>query len=328
MQIRATAPVRICDIGGWTDTWFGGPGRVFNIAVTPGAEVVAEAAPGRGHVVVEVRDEGHRYRVVPGERRRGRHLLVEAAIDAWPPPGDRAVSISVSCGVPSGSGTGTSATVAVALLSVLARLRGERPSHRELARRALRLEVELLGRESGVQDQLAAAFGGVSFIEVDRFPDAVVRRLPPWDGVEDRLSLVLLGSPHDSSAIHRQVVAQLSEHRGDELDRLRRAADAARRAFVAHDLPALGAAMVANTDAQRRLHPDLVGREATHAIEVARGAGAVGWKVNGAGGAGGSLTLLGPSTATQGPLRNAVAALGHRVLPVCISTEGAVVIES
>ena len=31
-MIESSAPVRICDNGGWTDTWFGGPGRVLNMA--------------------------------------------------------------------------------------------------------------------------------------------------------------------------------------------------------------------------------------------------------------------------------------------------------
>jgi D-glycero-alpha-D-manno-heptose-7-phosphate kinase len=49
--------------------------------------------------------------------------------------------------------------------------------------------------------------------------------------------------------------------------------------------------MIQNTLAQQRLHPDLIGPEAEQVIEIARAHGALGWKVNGAGGAGGSLTL-------------------------------------
>jgi D-glycero-alpha-D-manno-heptose-7-phosphate kinase len=37
----ATAPVRIADVGGWTDTWFGSPGRVCHLAVGPGVRVEA-----------------------------------------------------------------------------------------------------------------------------------------------------------------------------------------------------------------------------------------------------------------------------------------------
>ena len=31
--INAMAPIRICDLGGWTDTWFAETGAVFNIGV-------------------------------------------------------------------------------------------------------------------------------------------------------------------------------------------------------------------------------------------------------------------------------------------------------
>jgi D-glycero-alpha-D-manno-heptose-7-phosphate kinase len=50
--------------------------------------------------------------------------------------------------------------------------------------------------------------------------------------------------------------------------------------------------MSANTEAQSRLHPKLVSPEAARVIEIAQAYGALGWKVNGAGGEGGSVTLL------------------------------------
>ena len=37
--LNAVAPIRICDLGGWTDTWFAEHGKVFNIGVHPGVEV-------------------------------------------------------------------------------------------------------------------------------------------------------------------------------------------------------------------------------------------------------------------------------------------------
>jgi D-glycero-alpha-D-manno-heptose-7-phosphate kinase len=62
--------------------------------------------------------------------------------------------------------------------------------------------------------------------------------------------------------------------------------------MYAGDFEALGRAMVENTDAQGRLHPDLVSKDAERVIAIARSHGAVGWKVNGAGGDGGSITIL------------------------------------
>src|SRR5579863_3730277 len=84
--IVASAPVRVCDNGGWTDTWFGGPGRVLNIAVHSGVEVSIRRAAGPELVTLDVESFADRYSIVPGVTRVARHPLVEAAIDVLPPP--------------------------------------------------------------------------------------------------------------------------------------------------------------------------------------------------------------------------------------------------
>ena len=129
-MIKAWAPVRICDNGGWTDSWFGGPGRVLNIAVAPGVEVSIGVVEGPDPVVLDIDHFGDRYGMVPGSSRAGRHPLLEAAIDALPPPMDRPVEVTVRSSVPAGCGAGTSAAVAVALVGGLTILRGERLSPR------------------------------------------------------------------------------------------------------------------------------------------------------------------------------------------------------
>ena len=161
LMIEASAPVRICDNGGWTDTWFGGPGRILNVAVTPGVEVSIRPTGGPDPVVFDVETFGDRYSVVPSAPRVARHPLLEAAIDALPPPKGLPVEVRVRSGVPAGCSTGTSAAVAVALLGGLAALRLEQRSARDIAYAAHRLEVDVLGVESGIQDQLSAAFGGI-----------------------------------------------------------------------------------------------------------------------------------------------------------------------
>jgi len=40
--INSVAPIRICDNGGWTDTWFAEYGKIFNIGVYPYVEVQIE----------------------------------------------------------------------------------------------------------------------------------------------------------------------------------------------------------------------------------------------------------------------------------------------
>ncbi len=43
--INSVAPIRICDNGGWTDTWFAEHGKVFNIGVYPYVETQVEIFP-------------------------------------------------------------------------------------------------------------------------------------------------------------------------------------------------------------------------------------------------------------------------------------------
>jgi D-glycero-alpha-D-manno-heptose-7-phosphate kinase len=325
--IEATAPVRICDLGGWTDTWFGGPGRVVNLAVVPGVTVTIRPGDGPDPVVLDVGAYGERYPVTPGAARAPRHPLLEAAIDAVPPPAGRPVEIDVRSAVPSGCGAGTSAAVAVAMLGALAALRGEMPAPREVANAAHRLEVDVLGAESGVQDQLSAAFGSISAIEIDPYPEATVETLPHWADLSERLSLVFLGRPHDSSALHEQVIDHVRARPSPAFARLRAAATVARTAVIARDLDAFGTAMIANTDAQAALHPALVGADAHRAIEIARSERALGWKVNGAGGDGGSMTLVSATVAAKQALDERLAAVDarYRVLPAAISRHGLVV---
>jgi D-glycero-alpha-D-manno-heptose-7-phosphate kinase len=322
--IEVSVPARICDMGGWTDTWFGGPGRVLNIAVSPGVTVSIRAAAGPDLVVLDVEDLGDRYAIVPGAPRVARHPLVEAAIDAFPPPGGLGVEVSVRSAVPAGCGTGTSAAVAVGLLGGLAAVRSEQRSPRDVAYAAHRLEVEVLGVQSGIQDQLSTAFGGINYLEIEPYPEATVRTLPTWEELTSRLTLLFVGRAHDSSGVHRQVIERVARQGSEEFARLRDAAVAARDAVLARDLHAFGQAMIANTEAQRSLHPDLVGVDARRLIELGAAHGALGWKVNGAGGDGGSVTILNATGVAKDALEHRVDQLDprYKVLPIRFSSVG------
>ena len=82
--------------------------------------------------------------------------------------------------------------------------------------------------------------------------------------------------------------------------------------------------MIANTEAQKALHPELVGVDARRLIDIAAAHEALGWKVNGAGGNGGSLTILSATREAKEALESRVAELDTRyvVLPIQVSTFG------
>ena len=102
--INSAAPIRICDNGGWTDTWFAGHGSVFNIAVSPYAEVQVAVLSGAPGITLHAEDFGDRY-VVDRGRRWGRHPLLEAAIEYMRVPAELCLEISIHSAAPSGAST-------------------------------------------------------------------------------------------------------------------------------------------------------------------------------------------------------------------------------
>jgi D-glycero-alpha-D-manno-heptose-7-phosphate kinase len=332
--IRSRAPIRACDNGGWTDTWFAGHGQVFNIALDPGAEVEIEATPAQRaqpRIVLHAENFGPPYEVKHRSAPWGPHPLIEAALATLDPPRDLDLRIHVRSETPPGAGTGTSAAVTVALLGALDALRGGELKPLEIAALAHRVETEKLKLQCGIQDQIAAAHGGLSFIDMRAYPSADVTRVEaPAETLrelEDRLLLVYLGRSHDSSAIHETVIRSLENAGPDSpaIVALRTLAARARDATCAGDLEELGRAFTACTEAQRRLHEGLVGPEARRVIDLVRERRALGWKVNSAGGAGGSISVLaGGDESARRHLKREIEALdpSFRVIPVRLNSDG------
>jgi D-glycero-alpha-D-manno-heptose-7-phosphate kinase len=299
--INAVAPIRICDNGGWTDTWFAEYGKIFNIGVYPYAEVQLEVYPLgalTGRVAIYAENFGERYSPKFDQGNWDRHPLLEAAIELMAVPKDLSFQVTIFSEAPSGASTGTSAAVTVALIGALDQLTPGRLTPHEVAYKAQSVEVDLLGQQCGIQDQLCSAYGGINFIDMFQDPWSSVSQIEVpnaiWWELERRLALIYLGRSHSSSQVHEKVIRELEDAGPDcrQLNDLRATAAPSRDAVFRGDFVALGKAMTANTEAQRRLHPHLVSSDAAQVIDIAREHGALGWKVNGAGGEGGSITIL------------------------------------
>src|SRR6476661_681633 len=117
--INSAAPMRICDNGGWTDTWFAEYGKVFNIAVYPYAEVqmrVYRHDESRPRITIHAENYGQRYMIDKPQGTYTKHPLLEAAFEHMSIPNDVAVEVSIFSEAPAGCSTGTSAAVSVALI--------------------------------------------------------------------------------------------------------------------------------------------------------------------------------------------------------------------
>lgn len=330
--IHAVAPTRICDVGGWTDTWFARHGRVFNVAISPQVEVqvmVQDSGHTGPRIVIRAENYNDAYPLDPSHIVYGKHPLIEAAVEEMKWPDELAIHVNIFSSAPPGASMGTSAAVSVALIGALDALTAGRLSPHDTAVLAHSLETKKLGLECGVQDQFASAYGGVNLLHMTDYPRTTVTPilLPDelgWD-FEQRLLLMYIGKPHNSSETHKKVIADLgaNPHEDARMARLRELALQAQAALSAHDFPGLGQVFDANTEVQRALHPDLVCDAFEEIIATAREFGALGCKVNGAGGDGGSVAILTRGDMFQKRrLEKALAGLGYQSLPVHLSRRG------
>lgn len=315
--VNAVAPIRICDIGGWTDTWFAKYGYVFNIAVYPYVEVQIQVVSNSEHknkIFVNLENYNDSYTFIPSRKvtgtlgqthyvkpidcESGNHPLIEIALDVMNFPKESYLNINVYSDAPPGASTGTSAAVSVALIGALNQLMEDRMTAHEVAMFAHRLETEYLHLQCGVQDQLASAYGGINAIQITDFPHTIVSSINVTDAIwwelEQRLCVIYMGKPHKSSEIHQKVIAGLGNQAYSDarIEDLRVLAKRAKNCLLKGELNGLAIVMNENTEVQRKLHPDLVCEKTEEAIEMAKSFGAIGWKVNGAGGDGGSLTIM------------------------------------
>jgi D-glycero-alpha-D-manno-heptose-7-phosphate kinase len=314
--IRARAPVRFCDLGGWTDTRIVPSGAVLNFAATLYTHVTLQVGAFSG-VTIESFDTDEQEHI-----RDIRQIEYNSVLDLFKAAIKRSgirrgVRILVRSDAPPGSGLGSSAALGVATMAALSEYLRWNLLPYEVARESQCLETEELGLECGVQDQLCSAYGGVNFMEVT-YPHARVMPLSLDTAtvceLEDRFVVVYTGRSHFSSAMHEKVIAEYEAgHNRASFEKLAECAVRGKEALLSGDLDAFGEAMNENWDAQKSLHPDITTTEIEALHESTFAAGAMGFKANGAGG-GGTVTILAQRNRDH-TVRRAVEELGMTVLP-------------
>jgi D-glycero-alpha-D-manno-heptose-7-phosphate kinase len=293
--IFSRAPVRICDIGGWTDTWYCPNGAVFNLCVDLYSYV--RIVPSSNNSITIISENLNLQTEINNLNKieyDGNLDLLKSAVKRMRIK--KGANIYVRTDAPPGCGTGTSASVAVALIAALAKFSEKNLIPEEIASLAHKLEVEELKLESGVQDQYAAALGGVNFMEVS-YPSVEVTPIPINNKkiceLESQLILVFLSS-RSSSEMHKAVIENYKMRDSKTLQSfeiIKNCAREMKKAIHSKDLVYMGELMNKNWTAQKGLHTFMVNSVINKAELIAFNSGAIGFKLNGAGG-GGSATIL------------------------------------
>jgi D-glycero-alpha-D-manno-heptose-7-phosphate kinase len=80
--------------------------------------------------------------------------------------------------VPSGTGLGSSSSLAVGLINALNAYKGQISSPQQLAEKACEIEIDILNKPIGKQDQYAAAFGSLNYIRFNSDDSVDVEPVP------------------------------------------------------------------------------------------------------------------------------------------------------
>jgi D-glycero-alpha-D-manno-heptose-7-phosphate kinase len=238
----------------------------------------------------------------------------------------RGVEISTMADIPSaGSGLGSSSTVTVGLLNAMHQYRGQQVSEERLAQEACEIEIDVLGKPIGMQDQYIAAYGGLRFI---RFcPDGQVKLEHLWLSEQDKSRLsehILLyytGVQRRSADVLGEQQANINDRRG-ELRAIRDLAWEARRCLDARDFAGLGELLHRSWQLKKQLASKVSNGAIDSLYDRARAAGALGGKITGAGGGGFLLIYCRPEH--REAVRTALADV--RELPVRLERDGSKVI--
>jgi D-glycero-alpha-D-manno-heptose-7-phosphate kinase len=327
--IVSLAPLRISFVGGGTDFphWFRDHhGAVLSATIDHFVKV--EIVP-RSDRQVRVRsvDLGHlvEYHLDEGPTYDGVMDLAKAAIDRV--GCSAGIDVAIESEAPAGSGLGGSSAQVTAVVAGLSMLGEISCTADDLARLAYRIEREDLRISGGWQDQYAAAFGGINLIEFSTSGVSVTPiRLSP--GAAEKLASGLLlcysGSVRRSVGLIDTQIELFERGREETLLGMKQLAEMAypmRDALVEGDVETLGAMLAEAFEAKRRMNPHIAENTRIEAmLEAARGAGAWGGKICGAGG-GGYLLVACPSD-RRPAVRAALEALGGQIAPFEFHAEG------
>lgn len=204
--------------------------------------------------------------------------------------------------IPSGTGLGSSSSFCVALLNGLYAHLGKFASKDRLAAEACLIEMERLGEPIGKQDQYAAAYGGLNFIEFNTNDSVTVHPLllgrDLLAQLETNLMLFYTGHQRSAGTILAKQQA-LVEHDARSVATLRRMVELSyglRDRLAQGDLDGFGRALHDNWLLKRSLMREISSSQIDQLYEAALAAGALGGKLAGAGG-GGFLVLYCPPAA-------------------------------
>ena len=300
MIYRSKAPLRIGLAGGGTDVspysdLFGG--AVLNAAISLTAYATLEPL-NENKIIVESldRDKQQCFDLVPLLPIDGTLDLLKGVYNriqkdhSTTLPGFR---LSTFVDAPAGSGLGTSSTLVIAVLGAFKEMLQLPLDEYKIAQYAYDIERNDLQLAGGKQDQYAAAFGGVNFMEFYEGDKVIVNplRIKPQylHELENNLVLYFTSTSRQSATIINEQVKNVNnknEKSIEAMHRLKEQAKMMKEALLQGKLDEIGLILDYGFEQKRNMASNISNSNIEDVYAAAKAAGATGGKISGAGGGG------------------------------------------
>lgn len=200
------------------------------------------------------------------------------------------IRLTYEADLPARSGLGTSSSFAVGMIEAFYALKGKYADKRKLADDAIYLERTLCAESGGIQDQIAASFGG--FNRIDFFRDGytvrpVIMSKERKDDLNNHLMLFFTGFSRFSSDIQKSTEKSMKD-KTSELLEMYRLVDDAEKILTDKNVPLdeFGRLLDHTWKLKRGISSGISTGSIDEQYQKAVSAGALGGKLLGAGGGG------------------------------------------
>jgi D-glycero-alpha-D-manno-heptose-7-phosphate kinase len=200
------------------------------------------------------------------------------------------IEVTMLADIPSeGSGLGSSSSLTVGLLNAMYQFVGKQVTAEQLAREACEIEIDILKKPIGKQDQYIAAYGGIRKFVFNTDDSVTVKSLSFSRDCRIRLGSNILLYFTD---ITRKADSILKEQKRNTSSNFESLSDLAglvpvlEKEFEKLNFDSLGFLLKKNWDLKKKLASGITKPEIEKMVDLAMNAGASGVKIAGAGGGG------------------------------------------
>ena len=244
------------------------------------------------------------------------------------------LEISSMADLAAGTGMGSSSAYTVALLKALNQIKRRYLSIDELAEEACKVEIDLIGKPIGKQDQYASAYGGIIQMEIDNLGHVIVTPLELEQEVvfelENRLLMFYTNINRDATSLlasqNQKITESKTKKKTDKLSaieamhRIKKIGYHVKQTLIDGDVDAFGQLLHEHWTVKKSISTHMSNPQIDNWYDLAMRNGALGGKIMGAGG--GGFLLLCVKNGKRKLLRKAMEDAGLRYMDFRFDWEG------